>query len=66
LAHSASEFNTLPGRWQHVWLVDIVPPEEMGKMDRYDYFRDAWGNFKTLISSLHYINLQIMHGFIIN
>jgi hypothetical protein len=22
-AHSAAEFNISPGRWQHVWLVDI-------------------------------------------
>jgi hypothetical protein len=55
-AHSAAEFNISPGRWQHVWVVAIVPPERWGKMDRNDCHR-AWGNFKTLISSLHhYIN----------
>jgi hypothetical protein len=36
LAHSAAEFNILPGRWQHVWLVAIVPPERWGEMDRND------------------------------
>jgi hypothetical protein len=50
--HSAAEFNSLPGRWQHVWLVAIVPPERWGKMDKNDC-HTAWGNFKTLISSLH-------------
>jgi hypothetical protein len=30
-AHSAAEFNILPGRWQHVWLVAIVPTERWGK-----------------------------------
>ncbi len=55
-AHSAAEFNISPGRWQHVWLVAIVPPERWGKMDRNDC-HTAWGNFKTLISSLyHYKN----------
>jgi hypothetical protein len=29
-AHSAAEFNISPGRWQHVWLVAIVPPERWG------------------------------------
>jgi hypothetical protein len=29
-------FNILPCRWQHVWLVAIVPPERRGKMDRND------------------------------
>jgi hypothetical protein len=33
--------------------VAIVPPERWGKMDRNDC-HTAWGNFKTLISSLHY------------
>jgi hypothetical protein len=56
-AHSAVEFNILPGRWQHVWLVAIVPPEIWGKMDRNDC-HTAVGNFKTLISSLrHYKNI---------
>jgi hypothetical protein len=55
-AHSADEFNISPGRWQHLWLVAIVPPKRWGKMDRNDG-HTAWGNFKTLISSLyHYIN----------
>jgi hypothetical protein len=36
LAHSAAKFNILPGRWQHVWLVAIVPPERWGKVDRND------------------------------
>jgi hypothetical protein len=54
--HSASKFNILLGRWQHVWLVAIVPPERWGKMDRNDC-PTAWGNFKTLISSLdHHLN----------
>jgi hypothetical protein len=52
-AHSAAKFNSSPGRWQHVWLVAIVPPERWGKMDRNDC-HTAWGNFKTLISSLHH------------
>jgi hypothetical protein len=52
-AHSAAEFNISPGRWQHVWLVAIVPPERWGKMDRNDC-HTAWGNFKALISSLHH------------
>jgi hypothetical protein len=52
-AHSAAEFNSSPGRWQHVWLVAIVPPERWGKMDRNDC-HTAWENFKTLISSLHH------------
>jgi hypothetical protein len=52
-AHSAAEFNSSPGRWQHVWLVAIVPPERWGKMDRNDC-HTAWGNFKTLISSLNH------------
>jgi hypothetical protein len=55
-AHSAAEFNISPGRWQHVWLVAIVPPERWEKMDRNDC-HTAWGNLKTLISSLyHYKN----------
>jgi hypothetical protein len=52
-AHSAAKFNILPGRLQHVWLVAIVPPERWGEMDRNDC-HTAWGNFKTLISSLHH------------
>jgi hypothetical protein len=52
-AHSAAEFYSSPGRWQHVWLVAIVPAERFGKMDRNDC-KTAWGNFKTLISSLHH------------
>jgi hypothetical protein len=52
-AHSAAEFNNSPGRWQHVWLVAIVPPERWGKMDRNDC-HTAWGSFKTLISLLHH------------
>jgi hypothetical protein len=52
-AHSAAEFNILPGRWQHAWLVAIVPPERWGKMDRNDC-HTAWGNFKTLHSLLHH------------
>jgi hypothetical protein len=52
-AHSAAEFNSSPGRWQHVWLVAIVPPERWGKMDRNDS-HTAGGNFKTLISSLQH------------
>jgi hypothetical protein len=32
-AHSAAEFNISPGRWQHVWLVAIVPTERWRKMD---------------------------------
>jgi hypothetical protein len=51
--HLAAEFNILPDRWQHVWLVAIVPHERWGKMDR-NYCNTAWGSFKTLISSLHY------------
>jgi hypothetical protein len=35
-AHLAAEFNILRGRWQHAWLVAIVPPERWGKMDRND------------------------------
>jgi hypothetical protein len=35
-AHSAAEINILPSRWQHVWVVAIVPPERWGKMDRND------------------------------
>jgi hypothetical protein len=35
-AHSAAEFNISPGRWQHVWLVAIVPPKRWGKIDRND------------------------------
>jgi hypothetical protein len=27
-AHLVAEFNILPGRWQHVWLVAIVPPQD--------------------------------------
>jgi hypothetical protein len=50
-AHSAAEFNISPGRWQHLWLVAIVPPKRWGKMDRNDC-HTAWGNFKTLISLL--------------
>jgi hypothetical protein len=30
-AHSAAKFNILPGRWQHVWLVAIVPPKRWGE-----------------------------------
>jgi hypothetical protein len=52
-AHSAAEFNSSPGRWQHVWLVAIVPPERWGEMDRNDC-HTAWGDFKTLISFLHH------------
>jgi hypothetical protein len=55
-AQSAAEFNISPGRWQHLWLVAIVPPMRWGKMDRNDC-HTAWVNFKTLISSLyHYKN----------
>jgi hypothetical protein len=32
-AHLAAEFNILLGRWQHAWLVAIVPPKRWGKMD---------------------------------
>jgi hypothetical protein len=32
-AHLAAEFNILPGSWQHVWLVAIVPPKRWRKMD---------------------------------
>jgi hypothetical protein len=32
-AHLAAEFNISPGRWQHVWLVSIVPPKRWGKID---------------------------------
>jgi hypothetical protein len=46
-AHSAAEFNILPGRWQHIWLVAIVPPKRWGEMDRNDC-HTAWGNFKRL------------------
>jgi hypothetical protein len=52
-AHSAAEFNSSTGRWQHVWLVAIVPPERWGKMDRNDC-HTAWRSFKTLISLLHH------------
>jgi hypothetical protein len=52
-AHSAAEFNSSPGRWQHVWLVAIVPPERWGKMDRNDC-DTAWGSFKTLIYLLNH------------
>jgi hypothetical protein len=52
-AHSAAEFNSSPGRGQHVWLVSIVPPKRWGKMDRNDC-HTAWGSFKTLISLLHH------------
>jgi hypothetical protein len=51
--HSVAEFKFLPGRWQHVWLVAIVPLERWGTMDRNDC-HTAWGNLKTLISSLHH------------
>jgi hypothetical protein len=55
-AHSAAEFNILPGGWQHLWLVAIFPPKRWGKMDRNDC-HTAWGNLKTLIYSLyHYTN----------
>ena len=66
-AHSAAEFNSSPGRWQQVWLVAIVPPERWGKMDRNDC-HTAWGNFKTLISSLHHykIILGFFHYFFFN
>jgi hypothetical protein len=49
----SSEFNISPGRWQHVWLVAIVPPERWGKMDINDC-HTLRGNFKTLISSLNH------------
>jgi hypothetical protein len=52
-AHSAAEFNISPGRWQHIWLVAIVPPKRWEKMDRNDCHTE-WGNFKRLISSLHH------------
>jgi hypothetical protein len=52
-AHLAAEFNISPGRWQHVWLVAIVPTKRWGEMDRNDC-HTAWGNFKTLVSSLHH------------
>jgi hypothetical protein len=52
-AHLAAEFNISPGRWQYIWLVAIVPPERWGKMDGNDC-HTAWGNFKALISALHY------------
>jgi hypothetical protein len=45
--------NISPGRWQHVWLVAIVPPERWGKMYGNDC-HTAWGNFKAYISSLHH------------
>jgi hypothetical protein len=32
-ARIAAEFNISPGRWKHVWLVAIVPPERWGEMD---------------------------------
>jgi hypothetical protein len=55
-AHLAAELNILPVRWQHLWLVAIVPPEIWGEMDINDC-HTAWGNFKTLISPLyHYKN----------
>jgi hypothetical protein len=42
-AHSAAEFNILPGRWQHVCLVHvaIAPSERWGEMDRNDC-HTAW------------------------
>jgi hypothetical protein len=43
----------LVGAWQHVWLVAIVPPERWGKM-YINNCHTAWGNFKTLIYSLHH------------
>jgi hypothetical protein len=52
-AHSAGVFLFSPDRWQHVWLEAIVPPKRWRKMDRNDC-QTAWGNFKTLISSLHH------------
>jgi hypothetical protein len=52
-AHLAAQFNILPARWQHVWLVAIVPPKRWGKMD-LNYCHTAWGNLKTLNSSLHH------------
>jgi hypothetical protein len=52
-AHLAAKFNISPGRWQHVWLVAIVPPERWGKTDRNDC-HTARGNSKTLIYSLHH------------
>jgi hypothetical protein len=52
-AHSAVDFNISPGRWQHVWLVAIVPTDKWGGMDRNDC-HTAWGNFKRLISLLHH------------
>jgi hypothetical protein len=45
LAHSKAKFNISPGRWQHVWLVAIVPPERWGKMDRNDC-HTAWGTLR--------------------
>jgi hypothetical protein len=56
---SAAEFNILPGRWQHVWLVDIVPPKRWGKMDRNDC-HTAWGNLRH--EFIHNITLKIMLG----
>jgi hypothetical protein len=32
-AHLAAEFNISLGRWQHVWLVAIVPHKRWGKME---------------------------------
>jgi hypothetical protein len=50
---SVPELNISPGRWQHVWLVAIVPTERWGEMDRNDCYT-AWGNFKTLMTSLNH------------
>jgi hypothetical protein len=61
----SSQFNILPGRRQHVWLVAIVPPERWGKMDKNDC-HTAWGNLKTLIFSLHnYKNNAWFFSFIV-
>jgi hypothetical protein len=61
----SSEFNISPGRWQHVWLVAIVPPERWGKMDRNDC-HTLRGNFKTLMSSLHHSKNYAGSGFDLN
>jgi hypothetical protein len=61
-AHSAAEFNILHGRWQHVWLVAIVPVKRWGEMDRNDYYA-AWGNFKTFF--LRYVSIIFLFYFFI-
>jgi hypothetical protein len=63
-AHSVAKFNISPGRWQHVCLVAIVPPERWGKMDRNDC-HTAWGNFKTLLSSTNHYKKYAWFFFII-